>query len=83
MPEEQLREVIAKRKAAQEKVIDYFYEAVDFLNSSETNTIAKFKLKKKQEQKAREKAQQNGGATTPPPKTSSSKKFEMEVLEDE
>ena len=65
------------------KLIDYFYEALDFLNSSETNTIAKFKLKKKQEQKAREKAQQNGGATTPPPKTSSSKKFEMEVLEDE
>ena len=83
LPEDQLREVIAKRKAAQEKLIDYFYEALDFLNSSETNTIAKFKLKKKQEQKAREKAQQNGGATTPPPKTSSSKKFEMEVLEDE
>ena len=83
LPEDQIREVIAKRKAAQEKLIDYFYEALDFLNSSETNTIAKFKLKKKQEQKAREKAQQNGGATTPPPKTSSSKKFEMEVLEDE
>ena len=83
LPEDQLREVIAKRKAAQEKLIDYFYEALDFLDSSETNTIAKFKLKKKQEQKAREKAQQNGGATTPPPKTSSSKKFEMEVLEDE
>ena len=65
LPEDQLREVIAKRKAAQEKLIDYFYEALDFLNSSETNTIAKFKLKKKQEQKAREKAQQNGGATAP------------------
>ena len=83
LPEDQLREVIAKRKAAQEKLIDYFYEALDFLNSSETNTIAKFKLKKKQEQKAREKAQQNGGATTPPPKTSSSKKFEMEVLKND
>ena len=66
LPEDQLREVIVKRKAAQEKLIDYFYEALDFLDSSETNTIAKFKLKKKQEQKAREKAQQNGGATTPP-----------------
>ena len=65
LPEDQLREVIVKRKAAQEKLIDYFYEALDFLDSSETNTIAKFKLKKKQEQKAREKAQQNGGATAP------------------
>ncbi len=83
LPPDALRQQILDKKAAQEKLIAYYDEAVEFLLENPNATIGKFKFEKRKQRRQANKQSQNGGATTPPPKTSSSKKFEMEVLEDE
>ena len=83
LPPDALRQQILDKKAAQEKLIAYFDEAVEFLLENPNATIGRFKFEKRKQRRQANKQSQNGGATTPPPKTSSSKKFEMEVLEDE
>ena len=83
LPPDALRQQILDKKAAQEKLIAYFDEAVEFLLENPNATIGKFKFEKRKQRRQANKQSQNGGATTPPPEKGSSKKFEMEVLEDE
>ena len=66
LPPDALRQQILDKKAAQEKLIAYFDEAVEFLLENPNATIGKFKFEKRKQRRQANKQSQNGGATTPP-----------------